>query len=289
MSRETNQSYYVPKGARPKSPLEIFIEKHDLPPLRKMLKSVYLAFAVAISVIALCFISGFRIVEKENDGVRFRYFGWIYGGEPALGKLNSSDGNNASVLFGKFYYSDGSIYVGDSKDLQKDGQGTLTFKDGSVYVGVFSAGKYSGGTYTGSDGVSYVGEYKNGLFDGYGSLTAADGSIYTGSFSRGEKSGKGEIRYANGDVFSGTFESDMRSYGVYRWINGESIEGKFSNNMPSPDEKMIYTDSIGDTYKAFYTDGSLTQKSSYTPPVSDAESDKNGTDEGGTNQTSPAG
>ena len=289
MSRATNQSYYVPKGARPKSALQLFIEKHNLPPFCDMLSRISLAFAVAFGLLILLIICGFRMVKFENGDVECRFTGFIYGSEATLGKLNSSDGQSANVIFGKFYYSDGSVYSGDSKNLLKDGQGTLTFEDGSVYVGTFSEGKYhGGGTYTGSDGSSYVGEYKNGLFDGYGTLKAADGSVYTGEFSQGEKSGKGEIKYSNGDLFYGDFENDMRSYGVYRWVNGESIEGKFENNLPVSDEKIIYTDSTGDTYKAFYVDGSLTQKYAYTPPANNEENTENtpGTD---SDQLTPAG
>ena len=61
-------------------------------------------------------------------------------------------------------YSDGDKYVGEWKDGQKNGQGTMTWK-GLKYVGEYKDGKQHGqGTKTYSDGEKYVGEWKDGRF-----------------------------------------------------------------------------------------------------------------------------
>ena len=291
MSRESNRNFYVPKGPRKKNAVELFTEKHSLPPLEDMVRTAIFAVILSVVAIVLSLITGFRTVEYENDEIFCRYSGWMwFGDEPTLGRLQSSDGKRATVFFGNIRYNDGTLYKGDIKNLLPNGQGTLELADGSVYVGTFSDGKYSGiGTYTGADGSFYTGEYLNGKPNGQGTLRYADGSVYAGGFENGEKSGQGEMTYSNGDSFAGEFADDMREYGVYTWVNGESIEGKFTNNLPDKSEKMIYTDSAGDTYKAFYVDGSLTQKYAYTRPEKDDEpSDEDNTSDGNGTQT-PAG
>lgn len=274
MSRSTNKEFYVPKGPRKKSELELFIEKHRLPPFEDMVGTLIRAIFVSLAVIVMCLIFGFRLAKStDGEGVKYRYCGFMWFGEPTLGRLNSSDGNGATVFFGKLYYRDGSVYKGDVEELRKHGYGTLVFDDGGEYVGAFSDGKFEGnGVRKWADGASYSGEYQNGLYHGYGTLVASDGSIYTGNFKNGEKHGQGEIKYPNGDSFAGEFENDMRKNGVYTWVNGESIEGEFENNLPSTAKRMIYTDSVGDKYLAIYADGSLSQKSVYIPPKDESSS-----------------
>ena len=49
----------------------------------------------------------------------------------------------------------------------KDCHGTLTYKDGSKYVGEFKDGKFSGqGTFTYKDGTTYFGEFIEGKSNG---------------------------------------------------------------------------------------------------------------------------
>ena len=287
MGRRENQSLYVPKGPRQKNAVELFIEKHSLPSLEDMIRVALRTLIVSVIAIVLCLITGFRAVEYENDEIFCRYTGWMwFGDEPTLGRLNCTNGVSATVFFGNIRYSDGSLYKGDIKNLLPNGQGTLALDDGSVYVGAFSDGKYSGnGSYTGADGTFYTGGYLNGKPHGQGTLRYADGSVYAGGFENGEKSGDGTFTYANGDVFTGKFKDDMREYGIYTFFTGESIEGKFTNNMPDEKEKVIYTDASGDTYRAYYIDGSLTQKSAYTPPPPENEPDGSGD----ASQDGPAG
>ncbi len=269
MSRKTNESYYVPVGgAAEKTAVDRFIEKYDLPPLSEMLKAAALGALVFVAVAIVMLLTGARLIALESEnGTDYRYFGWIYSGHPALGRLHGSDGTVAGVAGGKIYYSDGSVYDGETLQFMKHGNGTLTYNDGSVYRGGFKNDLFDGaGELICVDGSGYSGNYIEGLYEGQGTLKLSDGGSYTGEFLRGEFSGKGKLTYHNGDSFRGTFESNMRAEGVYYWVGGESIEGKFVNNMPSRMEKMIYTDASGDTYKAYFIDGELSEKSAYTRP-----------------------
>src|SRR5260370_39198257 len=60
-------------------------------------------------------------------------------------------------------------------------QGTLTYADGTKFVGQFKDGKQNGqGTFTFGKGRKYVGEYKDGKQNGQGTLTYADGTEFVG-------------------------------------------------------------------------------------------------------------
>ena len=53
---------------------------------------------------------------------------------------------------------DGGNYVGESKNGEPNGQGTMTLSDGGNYVGEFKDGKPNGqGTMTLPDGTKYTG------------------------------------------------------------------------------------------------------------------------------------
>jgi len=65
-------------------------------------------------------------------------------------------------------------YVGDIRNGEPNGQGTLIFPDGDKYVGKFKDGEYHGqGTYTLHDGAKYVGEFKDGK--------VWNGTVYNGN------------------------------------------------------------------------------------------------------------
>lgn len=269
MSRRTNKRLYVPVGGGPeKTAVDRFVEKYDLPTVREMLRAAALGVIIFVALVVLLLLTGVRYasVEAEN-GTEYRYFGWIYGGRPALGRLCGSDGTVAGVAMWRIYYSDGSVYEGDTQDFMRHGNGRLTYADGSVYRGGFKNDRFDGqGELRRADGSGYSGSYTDGLYDGQGRLTFSGGGGYVGGFSLGEMSGKGKLTYANGDFFEGRFSADMRAEGVYTWASGESIEGKFENNLPTKSEKIIYTDASGDTYRAYFINGELTGKSSYTRP-----------------------
>ena len=69
----------------------------------------------------------------------------------------------------------------------KDCHGTLTYKDGSKYVGWFKNGKFSGqGIFKWLDGVKYVGEFKAGKRHGQGTYLWLDGTIDNGIWKKGK-------------------------------------------------------------------------------------------------------
>ena len=102
--------------------------------------------------------------------------------------------------FGTFTYDDGSKYVGEYQNRNRNGIGILTYADGSVKHGFFkdnallveqtlpSCPTVDGyhncfGTFTYDDGNTYIGEYQNKYMNGNGILTYADGTAKYGVFA----------------------------------------------------------------------------------------------------------
>jgi hypothetical protein len=75
--------------------------------------------------------------------------------------------------------SDGSKYVGDYFEGQKQGFGHFSWPDGSEFKGEFLGNVMEGkGTYAWADGRQYIGDWKNSKMDGMGVFTWLDGKKY---------------------------------------------------------------------------------------------------------------
>ena len=71
------------------------------------------------------------------------------------------------------------------------------------------------------DGTKYEGDFNNGeitvLFisvlssQGKGVKTWPDGAVYSGEFLGGEQHGEGEMKYANGEIYIGSWQYNARS------------------------------------------------------------------------------
>ncbi len=128
------------------------------------------------------------------------------------------ESNEMKITYGTLRFS-GGIYTGEIKNGKANGQGTMTYADGTVkkgiwkddefvksqsnptissnsvqtifrtiiftngdkYDGEMRDGKYNGqGTYIFANGVKYVGEFKDGSFNGQGTKTYIDGTYAKG-------------------------------------------------------------------------------------------------------------
>jgi len=78
-------------------------------------------------------------------------------------------------------------YVGEYKDGNRHGQGTITYDDGNKYVGEFEFNYMTGqGTFTYTNGDKYVGEWKMNKMHGQGTHTYANGKIKRGIWEKGK-------------------------------------------------------------------------------------------------------
>lgn len=129
----------------------------------------------------------------------------------------SAASKNSTVLVrsGKFIFSNGDIYEGEydqnqAGDLVRQGNGTLTCKDGVVYEGNWSDDRMNGqGSYQHPSGMKYEGEFVNGKFEGTGKYTWPDGFCYEGDFKGSKLSGRGYLKDPAGQLWTGKFEGDF--------------------------------------------------------------------------------
>ena len=141
------------------------------------------------------------------------------------------------------------VYVGEKKDGERHGQGTVTYADGKKYEGQFSKGRKHGeGTQTWSDGRKYVGEWKKSKRDGFGIMTYKDGSKFDGEWSRNKPlNGKG-VFIRGPDRMEGEWKNGrMEGYGKminssskkwYKSYEGEFKKGKFYGQGKMTAKKM---------------------------------------------------
>ncbi len=153
--------------------------------------------------------------EWKNDEIhgqgRFEYYSStdVYEGYIEGGKKSG---------FGKYTYksltqSPNTIYEGNYQNDLPNGQGKLTFYDGSVYEGNFTNGTRQGqGKHTFANGDVYEGEILNGRAHGQGKYTFACGDVYEGQFEHGVIHGQGKYTWASGRDYTGLFKNGVAVY-----------------------------------------------------------------------------
>ena len=255
---------------------------------KKTVKAVIIIFVLAAAFVAGAYLSvyfsGYRIVRYKSADGETRFFGTVDAdGLPSNGTVYFANGEKAQIDLANntIEYSDGSVYVGETKELQPHGKGKITmsaeyyegdFYEGQMtgygtyvygpsigdkYEGFMKNGKRDGtGKYTWADGSVYEGEYKDDMKHGEGAYRWADGSSYTGSFYKDVKDGEGTFIFANGDKYEGQFVSDVRQgNGKYTWQNGEFYIGEFKNNMM--DGHGIYFWVSGRSYEGTFKENKI--------------------------------
>ncbi|NLM57405.1 MAG: hypothetical protein GX192_08195, partial [Clostridiales bacterium] len=129
---------------------------------RSPLRVLFIIFIIALIMAGLLFaglyIYGIRYlrypVDSTSDGntVYIKFIGLVDDeGNPYRGKIIYTNGLTADVNLetGKITYSNGDVYEGSLKRLEKDGKGKLTYANGDVYEGDFVSGELTGvGKYT---------------------------------------------------------------------------------------------------------------------------------------------
>ena len=143
-------------------------------------------------------------------------------------------------------------------DRTKDGKGTY-IGDRYEYSGEFKEGKFNGqGTLTWANGDMYVGEFKNGTFHGQGTYTYLNGSKYVGEHKDGKMNGQGSATFANGDKYVGEHkDGKMNGQGTYTWVNGDEHVGEWKDDKQNGQGTMKHSD--GKIEKGIWENGKLTK------------------------------
>tara|TARA_B100000242_G_scaffold282504_1_gene243837 strand:- start:314 stop:1426 length:1113 start_codon:yes stop_codon:yes gene_type:complete len=138
---------------------------------------------------------------------------------------------NSSKKVTTIDFHDGS-YVGevDGKGL-KQGKGTYSWLDGSIYEGDFDKDlRHGSGRFTWSNGETYKGDYLQDQRTGLGIYTWPDGSYYEGSFLNGKRHGTGIFISSTGAKYDGEWFDDLRhGQGTLFDADGRIIRGIWQN------------------------------------------------------------
>ena len=123
-------------------------------------------------------------------------------------------------------------YEGEIKNGSPNGQGTLTWSNGTKYEGEVKEGFRNGqGTSTWKDGRKYEGEYKDGLPNGQGTLTLTDGTKYDGEWKDGKETGQGTLTFPDGEKYVGEWKDENpwngTQYDKDGNILGKKVNGKW--------------------------------------------------------------
>ena len=261
--------------------------------LNKAVKAVIIITILVVVFVAaaylIVYLSGYRIIRYKSPEGETKFFGKVDSqGLPYKGTVYFANGEKATINLAEntIEYSDGAVYVGETKDLLPHGKGKLTmgseknnnletyegdFFEGEItgygtyiygpligdkYEGFMTKGKPDGqGKYTWADGSVYEGGYKDGMKDGEGLyIWGAEDSVvssYKGTFKNDVKDGYGEFVFSNGDKYEGEVKADVRDgQGTYTWKSGEYYVGEFKNNMM--DGHGIYFWTSGRSYEGTF-------------------------------------
>ena len=166
--------------------------------------------------------------------------------------------NNKANGQGTMTWSDGSKYVGQFKDDKANGQGTMIFavKPETKYVGEFKDDKLHGkGTLTDSEGFKHVGEFKDDKANGKGIVTTSDGYKYVGDFKDDLLHGQGTETY-DGVKYVGEFKNNERhGKGTLNMKNGQKYVGDFDKGKMSGNGILYNPD--GNIYSGGFKDNAL--------------------------------
>ena len=140
-------------------------------------------------------------------------------------------------------WEDGTRYVGEVLNNLPHGHGTIT-SDGAKYIGEFKDGKMHGqGTYTWPDGNKYVGEHKDGDKHGQGTYTFADGRTDSGEWRNGQLVSKKGLEETQPKAQSSVNEDEQEN---------RSTEESFVTQSKATDVKSLYSANNDDEIYIFF-------------------------------------
>jgi hypothetical protein len=166
--------------------------------------------------------TGCRIVRADNEpNVSITWSGDCYHGLA----------HGTGVLQ---WYQEGkpiARFEGEMKDGLANGQGKISYANGTRYEGEWQNGeRYGRGTFTFANGARYVGEFRDNQRTGRGTLYYANGDRYEGEFVDGKAQGRGTRTYSAGGRYDGEWRNDLpNGYGTRYTADGQSFSGTWQN------------------------------------------------------------
>lgn len=174
-------------------------------------------------------------------------------------------------------YSNDTVYVGETRDGQPHGKGTLTHQGILFYEGDFDTGTIegSGKMYDVNNPASYYeGQFQNNRFHGEGKLVYDDGAYHVGPFVKGLREGYAKVYLKDGSLsFEGMFKEDARNgegTGIYnreyKYV-GSYVNDRFQGQGKLYHKNELLYDGIWNAgqqdYGKQYYDGKLSYDGTY--------------------------
>ncbi len=191
---------------------------------------LFTRFSALLAAVMFCYLphltfAGWISVDQATDtGV---FVSDKVDGRRYQGPYNNGRGGGGEAVI---EWPSGMRWIGQTKSVNPDGLGTMTWPDGKVFVGEFRNSEMVKGTTKLPNGDSYEGSYSSGLKDGFGTYRWSDGTYYKGDFKQNVLTGEATITYKNGDSYSGgVLDGKPHGYGVKVYKSGESRSGMWEN------------------------------------------------------------
>ncbi len=164
--------------------------------------------------------------------------------------------SDAGYFIGQKVDSVGTIYEGEFKASQLNGQGKMTTRNRTVYEGEFKADQLNGqGKIDYSDGPLHEGQFKNNKLNGQGQISTPNGKVLKGEFKANQLNGQGKIIY-QGTVYEGEFKANqLNGQGKITFLSGSIYEGEFKDNQLNGQGKITYSN--GKIYEGQFKNGKL--------------------------------
>ena len=201
--------------------------------------------------------------------------GNIYDGEWKDGKMNGKgiylytcgDKYEGEFLNDKFHghgvytYLNGDTYDGEFVEDVRHGKGKLVMLYRGVYEGDFFQNRITGrGVYRYAD-ASTDGSSEKLVANNCNDVVANDGlqhgghyRSYQGEWVDFKKHGKGELVFANGDVYTGDFKKDQRyGFGLIIFSYGKRYAGEWKKDYPHGQGRVTYPN--GEVYEGLWKRG----------------------------------
>jgi hypothetical protein len=180
---------------------------------------------------------------------------------------------------GTMTYENGTKYVGAWKNGLPNGQGTYTFANGDKYEGELKNSYREGqGTFIFASGNKYVGEWKKGLPNGQGT-NYYNGGNYVGEWKNGHREGQGTFIFVNGNKYVGEWKNDtFNGMGIYTWEDGREYNGEWQNDKCEGQGTFLAADGkkfVGKFKNSMPIKGQGTLYSENGNPVSNSETNWN--------------
>lgn len=251
----------TPKGIAAKRKIDLHSKK-----CKTMIAAAVAVCCIVVGGIVIGFNSPKDVIDKSYASDMLKV-GGVYA--EVTGTYTGRWQKNRPEGEGTLTFNNGSVYSGEWKGGKANGQGTLTYASGDIYEGEYKEGRRDGhGVYTFTDGDVYEGEFKDGMYNGHGVYTYASGSVYDGEWKDDKKEGQGVQTFGEGtnyagDVYEGEFKDGLyNGHGVYRWTDGRIYEGEWKDDKKDGQGTMTFAD--GDVYEGEWKDGKYNGHGVYT-------------------------